>query len=65
MICPSLTKEMRLPTRKIFQTNIIIQEFDAKQKIKMALTGNKEWRTILIRDNNKIVGESVLKTPDN
>lgn len=41
----------------------LVQEFDTKEKIKMALTGNKEWRTILIRDNNKIVGESVLKNP--
>ena len=41
----------------------LMQEFDAKEKIKMALTGNKEWRTILIRDNNKIVSESVLKNP--
>lgn len=41
----------------------LVQEFDTKEKIKMALTGNKEWRSILIRDNNKIVGESVLKNP--
>jgi hypothetical protein len=41
----------------------LVQEFDTKEKIKMALKGNKEWRTILIRDKNKIVGESVLKNP--
>jgi hypothetical protein len=41
----------------------LVQEFDAKEKIKMAITGNKEWRSILIRDTNKIVGEAVLKNP--
>ncbi len=34
-----------------------------KDKIKLALTGDKEWRMILIKDNNKVVSEAVLKNP--
>jgi hypothetical protein len=33
------------------------------QKIKMAFTGDKEWRTILIRDANKLVSGAVVKNP--
>lgn len=32
-------------------------------KIKTALTGDKEWRTILLKDNNKLVSAAVLKNP--
>ncbi len=32
-------------------------------KIKMALTGDKEWRTLLLRDPNKLVSSAVLKNP--
>lgn len=33
------------------------------EKIKMALTGDKEWRTLLIRESNKLVSSAVLKNP--
>lgn len=33
------------------------------EKIKMALTGDKEWRAILIKDANKLVSGSVIKNP--
>jgi len=33
------------------------------EKIKMALTGDKEWRSILIKDSNKLVSGSVIKNP--
>jgi hypothetical protein len=33
------------------------------EKIKMALTGDKEWRKILIKDSNKLVSGGVLKNP--
>jgi len=33
------------------------------EKIKMALTGDKEWRAILIKDINKLVSVSVIKNP--
>lgn len=33
------------------------------EKIKMALTGDKEWRGLLIRESNKLVTSAVLKNP--
>lgn len=33
------------------------------EKIKMALSGDKEWRTILIKDSNKLISGSVIKNP--
>ena len=41
----------------------MIQEMGISEKIKMALTGDKEWRAILINDNNKLVSGSVIKNP--
>ncbi|NTV50683.1 MAG: hypothetical protein HGB32_03280 [Geobacteraceae bacterium] len=33
------------------------------EKIKMALSGDKEWRCILVKDANKLVSGSVIKNP--
>jgi hypothetical protein len=33
------------------------------EKIKMALSGDKEWRAILIKDTNKLISASVIKNP--
>ncbi len=33
------------------------------EKIKMALLGDKEWRSILVKDSNKLVSGSVVKNP--
>lgn len=38
-------------------------EMEVSAKIKMALTGDKEWRTIFIKDPNKLVHGAVLKNP--
>ena len=40
-----------------------LQEMTVADKIKMALTGDKEWRTLLIRESNKQVNTAVLKNP--
>ncbi len=40
-----------------------LQEMAVAEKIKMALTGDKEWRTLLIREPNKLVSSAVLKNP--
>ena len=40
-----------------------LQEMSVADKIKMALTGDKEWRTLLIRESNKQVNTAVLKNP--
>jgi hypothetical protein len=33
------------------------------EKIKMAMTGDKEWRLLLIKETNKLVSTAVLKNP--
>jgi len=40
-----------------------LQEMTVSEKIKMALTGDKEWRTLLIRESNKLVNTAVLRNP--
>ena len=39
------------------------QGMGVSEKIKMAMTGDKEWRTILIKDNNKLVSGAAIKNP--
>lgn len=41
----------------------ISQMMGIGEKIKMALTGDKEWRSILVKDSNKLVSGSVVKNP--
>jgi hypothetical protein len=41
----------------------ISQSLGIKDKIKLAFTGDKEWRMLLVRDNNKMVSEAVIKNP--
>jgi hypothetical protein len=41
----------------------ISQAMGVGDKIKMALTGDKEWRSILIKDSNKLVSGAVVKNP--
>ncbi len=40
-----------------------IQKMTVSQKIKLALLGNKEARGVLLRDSNRVVIESVMKSP--
>ncbi|GFO66635.1 hypothetical protein GMLC_02140 [Geomonas limicola] len=39
------------------------QEMGIGDKIKMAMTGDKEWRGLLIKDSNKLVSSAVMKNP--
>jgi len=41
----------------------ISQMMGIGEKIKMALSGDKEWRSILIKDTNKLVSGSVMRNP--
>jgi hypothetical protein len=41
----------------------LAQIMGTAEKIKMAFTGDKEWRTILLKDSNKLVSGSVIKNP--
>lgn len=38
-------------------------QMEVADKIKIALTGDKEWRNIFIKDANKLVSSAVLKNP--
>jgi hypothetical protein len=41
----------------------LTQEMGISEKIKMAITGDKEWRMLLIKDTNKLVSGAVIKNP--
>lgn len=39
------------------------QGMGVSDKIKIAMTGDKEWRSIMIKDNNKLVSSAAIKNP--
>ena len=41
----------------------LAQTMGTGEKIKMALTGDKEWRSIFLKDANKLVSSAVIKNP--
>jgi hypothetical protein len=41
----------------------LLQHMSISEKIKMALTGDKEWRNLFIKDSNKLVSSAVIKNP--
>ncbi len=41
----------------------LAQTMGVAEKIKAALTGDKEWRSLLIKDSNKLVSGSVVRNP--
>ena len=41
----------------------LAQEMGISEKIKMAITGDKEWRMLLIKDTNKLISGAVIKNP--
>lgn len=41
----------------------LAQSMGVGDKIKVALTGDKEWRSLLIKDSNKLVNSAVVKNP--
>jgi len=53
---PEMTEEFRTKYQ-------LAQRLGVSEKIKYALTGDKEWRSILIRDSNKQVSGAVIKNP--
>lgn len=51
-------------TEEEFQSKYqLSQGMGISEKIKMALTGDKEWRSLLIKDSNKLVSGAVVKNP--
>jgi hypothetical protein len=41
----------------------LAQSMSIGEKIKTALTGDKEWRGLLIKDSNKLVSSAIMKNP--
>ena len=41
----------------------LMQQMSIGEKIKMAMLGDKEWRSLLIKDTNKLVSTAVIKNP--
>lgn len=41
----------------------MIQEMSVGDKVKLAMTGDKEWRSLLLKESNKQVSGAVLKNP--
>ncbi|MFO7831746.1 MAG: hypothetical protein R6V18_07155 [Desulfuromonadaceae bacterium] len=41
----------------------MVQELSVGDKIKLAMSGDKEWRSLLLKDSNKQVSGAVLKNP--
>ncbi len=41
----------------------IALELKVAEKIKMGITGDKEWRTIMMKESNKLVQAAVMKNP--
>jgi hypothetical protein len=41
----------------------LCMELDISAKIKYAMAGDKEWRSILIKDSNKLVSGAVIRNP--
>lgn len=60
----SLPKELK-DERKADEQNIfrLVSELNMAQKMKLALSGNKSARELLVKDSNKLISISVLKNP--
>ncbi|MCM0083205.1 hypothetical protein L4X63_16590 [Geomonas sp. Red32] len=60
---PSEEEEPDETTEEFQSKYQLSQNMGVADKIKMALTGDKEWRSILIKDSNKLVSGAVVKNP--
>jgi hypothetical protein len=58
-----LTGEPDEETEERLSKYKLMQQISIGEKIKMALLGDKEWRSLLIKDTNKLVSTAVLKNP--
>ena len=51
------------PDEENFSKYQLALDMGVSEKIKMALTGDKDWRSIFLKDSNKLVNTAVLKNP--
>lgn len=56
-------KKPPLPDEENYSKYQLAIDMGVSEKIKMALTGDKEWRSIFLKDSNKLVNTAVLKNP--
>ncbi|NJC88058.1 MAG: hypothetical protein FIB02_05920 [Desulfuromonas sp.] len=56
-----LEQKLKEAEKKGMSKHQLALEMGVSEKIKMAMTGDKEWRNILIKDPNKLVHGAVLK----
>lgn len=56
-------QEEAIEEEKFMSKFQLAQQMGVAEKIKMALTGDKEWRSLLIKDSNKLVSSGVMKNP--
>ncbi len=56
-------KESSPPDEENYSKYQLAIDMGVSEKIKMALTGDKEWRSIFLKDSNKLVNTAVLKNP--
>lgn len=56
-------EEFLPPDEVNFSKYQLALDMGVSEKIKMALTGDKEWRSIFLKDSNKLVNTAVLKNP--
>jgi len=61
----SLVKDFQEPPSEEERKSLyaLVKDLNVAQKIKIALKGNKEARTLLFKDRNKLVSTSVIKNP--
>lgn len=56
-----LEQKLKEAERKGLSKHQLALEMGVSEKIKMAMTGDKEWRNILVKDPNKLVHGAVMK----
>ena len=63
VVVPGTGKPKEAPGKKKFNVIQAVQKMTNPQKIKLALSGGKEARSLLIRESNKQVSTAVLENP--
>ncbi|MHC1696491.1 MAG: hypothetical protein AB9919_00115 [Geobacteraceae bacterium] len=60
----NFAEELEGDVEEVFKSTYqLAMDMGVSEKIKMALTGDKEWRMLLVKDKNKLVSGSVIKNP--
>jgi len=60
---PEVEEQIKEDDEEFLSKYKAAQLMGISEKIKMALSGDKEWRSLLVKDANKLVSGSVIKNP--